>query len=373
MAKKTRPGAVSNLHQSYSGFTKGYRDIDGKYSSSLTRRRRLRTALKTALIAFAALLLVAVGFFVTDTLLAVSDLPPSDGSSIQTPAVTTAPATEPSSAVPTQPPKAALGTVHGLYADSAVLGGGSALESFIQKAKAQNANTALIDFKRSDGSLAFPCTHALAKQSNAAANAYQNAAQSIRTLQDNGIRVMARIFCYQDAPLARLRRADAVHYRQTDSLWLDNAADAGGQPWLNPYSAAVNEYLCALVSETAALGVDSILLDAVQFADGSAQAGFPGETAQGAKSRNQTLLDFVAQAKQAAGRKPLLCKMIVSAVLGTPSAQYGGSDLWNARADAFFVPAKPAQAAHLAALSGKVPIIPFAAERPDDFDQYIAY
>jgi len=274
--------------------------------------------------------------------------------------------------VPTQPPKAALGAVQGLYADSAILGGGSALQSFLQNAKAQNANAALIDVKRNDGTLAFPCDHALAKQSDAAAKAYQNAAQSIRTLQDNGIKVMARIYCYQDAPLARLRRADAVHYRQTDSLWLDNAVGAGGQPWLNPYSAAVNEYLLALVKEAAALGADVIVLDALQFANGSEVAGFPGETAQGAKSRNQTLLDFISQAKQAANGKPLLCKMLASAALSGSDGRYGG-DLWAAEADAFFIPATAAQLPQLAALAGKGTIVPFAAARPDGFEHFVIY
>lgn len=46
----------------------------------------------------------------------------------------------------------------------------------------------------------------------------------------------------------------AIHYRdaenpQSDYLWLDAAANAGGKPWLNPYAASAVDYISGLIEE----------------------------------------------------------------------------------------------------------------------------
>ena len=57
----------------------------------------------------------------------------------------------------------------------------------------------------------------------------------------------------------------AVRYQDTDYFWLDAAADAGGKPWLNPYSEGAAGYITALIDEVRAMGFEQVWLTGVQF------------------------------------------------------------------------------------------------------------
>ena len=61
----------------------------------------------------------------------------------------------------------------------------------------------------------------------------------VSALKDAGLTPVAAICAFQDPIAARADRTMAIHYRdaenpQSDYLWLDAAANAGGKPWLNP-------------------------------------------------------------------------------------------------------------------------------------------
>ena len=64
---------------------------------------------------------------------------------------------------------------------------------------------------------------------------------------------------------AYVDRSLAVRYQDTDYFWLDAAADAGGKPWLNPYSDGSVAYITALIDEVRAMGFEQVWLTGVQF------------------------------------------------------------------------------------------------------------
>lgn len=272
------------------------------------------------------------GIFCHDTLLGISDsevkttVAPgkSDKGNKGGSNDTTAPAATPQSSGEL---KARVGNV-------SLLAGGSELDSYIASLKSAGQNAVVIDFKDASGYLSYPSSIAAVKDKTPSSKAQTNAAQSIKKLQQSGIKVVARIYCFKDSQMPRVDRTTAVHYNKTQTIWLDNEASKGGKPWLNPYSEAARNYLLEVVKEVKNLGVDVILLDGVQFPDlNSKIATFDGE---GSVSRNAVLVNFVNSCVSACSGTPVICAMKGEAAAGGSSAIYNGS-LWSANAYAFAV------------------------------------
>lgn len=120
---------------------------------------------------------------------------------------------------------------------------------------AQGGNAALFDMKPDRGLLSF-----VSAQEIAAANGVnpedegRNAA--IRSLNaQEGLYTVARISCFRDDALPKLRPDLGV--RSPVGNW----RDGGGSRWLNASCADARQYITALCLELAGLGFDEILLD----------------------------------------------------------------------------------------------------------------
>ncbi len=368
MARKKRYGSERNFHTSYMGFSKKYASSTSQ-NLQFTRRKNRQSILELVILALAVLVMLAVGFFVTDVLLKLSEKPPEAETTVQGETNGTSATEVPTTTAP--PRDAKLGNIAGLYCSPASFRSDSALNSLAAKAKRENRSTVLLELKDREGRLAFPSGNETAQVIGAAANALVDCKERVAQLKQQGLQVFGRIYCFQDPLAAGARRDMAVHYGTGDSLWLDNKSSAGGKPWLNPFSEAAQEYLLDLVRECAALGVDALVLDALQFGQGGlSKAGFPGEdTAE--RSRNAALNTFVEKVKQAAGGVPVICYMESAAARGQVSEQYDG-DLWSCKADAFLVPLKPAEFAGIAQFPKGKKAIVFSTQQPGSGD-YILY
>lgn len=323
-------------HRSITAFSKHAAGGSKRRKSYTERRRNKIVGIVLACVLGAAVVFTAA-FFVTDTLLGISDAniettqkaekdnkgnkdKNNKGGSNDT----TAPAATPQSSGEL---KARVGNV-------SLLAGGSGLDSYIASLKSAGQNAVVIDFKDASGYLSYPSSIAAVKDKTPSSKAQTNAAQSIKKLQQSGIKVVARIYCFKDSQMPRVDRTTAVHYNKTQTIWLDNEASKGGKPWLNPYSEAARNYLLEVVKEVKNLGVDVILLDGVQFPDlNSKIATFDGE---GSVSRNAVLVNFVNSCVSACSGTPVICAMKGEAAAGGSSAIYNGS-LWSANAYAFAV------------------------------------
>lgn len=318
-------------HRSITEFSKNAAGGSKRRKSYSERRRNRTVGIVLACILGAAAVFTAA-FFVTDTLLGISD------SEVETTVApgksdkgnkggsndTTAPAANPQSSGEL---KARVGNV-------SLLAGGSGLDSYIASLKSAGQNAVVIDFKDASGYLSYPSSIAAVKDKTPSSKAQANAAQSIKKLQQSGIKVVARIYCFKDTQMPRIDRTMAVHYNKTQMIWLDNEASKGGKPWLNPYSQTAQNYLLEVVKEVKNLGVDAILLDGVQFPDlNSNVATFDGE---GSVSRNAVLVNFVNSCVSACSGTPVICAMKGEAAAGGSSDIYNGS-LWSANVSAFAV------------------------------------
>ena len=315
-------------HRSITAFSKHAAGGSKRRKSYTERRRNKIVGIVLACILGAAVVFTAA-FFVTDTLLGISD------ANIETTQKaekdnkggkndTTVPADNHQTSAEI---KARVGNV-------SLLAGGSGLDQFVSSLKSAGQNAVVIDFKDVSGYLSYPSSIAAVKDKAPSSKAQANAAASVKKIQQSGIKVVARIYCFKDTQMPRIDRTMAVHYNKTQMIWLDNEASKGGKPWLNPYSQTAQNYLLEVVKEVKNLGVDAILLDGVQFPDlNSNVATFDGE---GSVSRNAVLVNFVNSCVSACSGTPVICAMKGEAAAGGSSDIYNGS-LWSANASAFAV------------------------------------
>lgn len=131
-----------------------------------------------------------------------------------------------------------------------------------QNLASQGVGYAVVPCKDSQGYVYYQSSVATA-QSSVSATTFDAAA--VQALKDAGITPIASICAFRDPLAPYVDRSMAVRYQNTDYFWLDAAADAGGKPWLNPYSDGAVNYITALIDEVRAMGFEQVWLTGVQF------------------------------------------------------------------------------------------------------------
>lgn len=319
--------------QNASSFQDNYpRARRNRYRRRYSRSAKVRRVKQSIAAACGFLLLIGLGFFIASTFMDISKKPVP---------VTTLPTeqTVQSSEKATEAPKPAKQSpvTAAIYLPEKISRNPSQLNSFLDNAQKIGATAVVITVKREDGTLAYQSQTESAKRTASVKDAVDIPA-IIKTIQSKNIKVIAHIQCFRD-PLAsyRLSKQAYVHYKNTDTPWVDNAPDKGGKRWMNPYSEEAQNYLLEIISEVSAMGVDEIFLDSVQFPSGFglSSATYPGESESG-KSRNQILKIFISKASRSAGAVPLCVNVTANSALNGDEKLYGGSLLDSK--DALFSP-----------------------------------
>lgn len=204
------------------------------------------------------------------------------------------------------------------------LSGGISYSLFKTQLINGKANAVVIDFKSADGSLTYKTGVEKARQIGADSAASENAIKVISQLKNDGYRIIARIYCFEDTLAASMMLPAAVT-EQDGSVWLDKSAQDDGNPWLNPYSDEAREYLLNIIAESVNLGADMVLLCSVSFPDSERidRAVFRGE-AESIESRNSVLHSFVADAATVCGNTPVAVYLDADSALNGNNTLYGG-------------------------------------------------
>ncbi len=279
---------------------------------------------------------VTAGYFLTDLLLNISELPKET----VTQAVTDAEKSTKAQTTAQAPQPAVISSnMKAVWINADSLSSTDSMKSEIENVKAQGGNAVIVDFKDSSGYLCYDSSLEEMATTEADANAYDAVSDCIALCRVNDIDVIARIFCFKD-PLAAgaFKGAMAINYMgNIGMLWLDRSYANGGKPWLNPYSDAAQQYLFDIIKEVCALGVDGVLIDGVQYPSaGLTKATFEGEDEEGALTRNAALVDFIERAIVAAEDTALICMVDGEAAISGTSQIYDGTIL-NSTAKVFAV------------------------------------
>ncbi|MEG0178125.1 MAG: putative glycoside hydrolase [Oscillospiraceae bacterium] len=133
--------------------------------------------------------------------------------------------------------------------------------------KADGFCAAVLELKDARGFIYYQSAIPIAQDSLSASTV--DAAAVAKAFTDNGITPIASISAFKDASAPRTDKNIAVTYQdQKEFLWLNNKAEAGGVPWLNPYSDGAVTYITDILNEVLTAGFKEVILSGVQFPSG---------------------------------------------------------------------------------------------------------
>lgn len=228
--------------------------------------RRVLTGVLALAVLFAVGWLIgpAVIDFGTSTWYSLKAGSEGSGSSASAPSAPASESVPEATPEPQPTPEPAMEPGEGGWAFVSISGLSSAEQaaSTAQSLAAEGVRYAVVPCKDSQGYVYYQSAVATA-QSNISATTFDAAA--VQALKEAGIIPVASICAFRDPLAPYVDRNMAVRYQDTEYFWLDAAADAGGKPWLNPYSDGAVGYITALIDEARAMGFEQIWLTGVQF------------------------------------------------------------------------------------------------------------
>ncbi|MBX3227352.1 MAG: hypothetical protein KIT84_34550 [Labilithrix sp.] len=148
------------------------------------------------------------------------------------------------------------GVMKGLYVRGATAGG-RGYTGFLDRVAAHGMNAIVLDVKDYDGLLTFPSKVELANEAGAVKRPpMKSYARAVRFAHERGIRVVARVSCFNDQLMAKAHPGMAIR-------GISGHVYRNG--WLDPKSERAQEYVLDLVKEAIDNGADEVQLDYVRF------------------------------------------------------------------------------------------------------------
>lgn len=278
------------VRKSYYTFSKEY--PAGKIDTGQVRRRsrsRKKTVVTVLLLAVLFCAVLAATFFWTDLSLKISNRP------IETETQAAA-VTNEDGAIRTI---LNAGDVRALWVPVQTIADRTSVRKSIKQLRHLDCDSVILDFKTQDGHLLYASLEQAALLAKCSLFSNDTVRTAIKQYQNAGIRVIARVFCFEDPLIAARNPAYAVTYMDTQVPWLDKKEEAGGKAWLNPYSGKARAYLLSLLKEISAFQLSGVILESVCFPDSDNldSATFPGES--GGAARSGVLTRFLEKARNA--------------------------------------------------------------------------
>lgn len=232
-----------------------------------------------------------------------------------------------------------------VYLPAAVLADDALLNETLESIRGTDLNTVLVDIKDSNGNILYNTANRQAAGWGAVAEAPLDLRALSERLNDEKLMLAVRMFAFQDGIAASSDRDNAIRYQDTEWLWLDNAQELGGKPWLNPYSEEAKQYITSLALESAEMGARLVILESFQFPTGSeANANF-GPRA-GVVARGDILKNYMAELSAKLREKGTRTAFYLTAASLAQEAEnesrYGGGPLYIA-GDTVVIGALPSQ------------------------------
>lgn len=287
---------------------------------------RKRVPVKAIAWSVGAVLLVLFSYMGTKYIL--EDLPKKqEGSSSSTTSATKPPATtSTTSPADTSEPVTDPGKeIRGVYVLPKLFKEEAALDTTIAEAKKAGMNAFIFDLKNEQGRLLYQSATEIAldiKSAEENALPLDTLQSAVAKMKKQGIKPVARLYAFQD-PYAPQRLQTARIYTDGPggATWHDDDPRKGGKAWLNPYKEDAHRYVIELIQEIQDAGIDTVMLDGVQFPNKTYRAYF-GNTKL---SWSEILQQFITKAQTSMGEGKLILSTPGLAAVGDGSTPFGGS------------------------------------------------
>ena len=140
------------------------------------------------------------------------------------------------------------------------------IDAFINLATSQGDKAFMVELKTSDGLIWYNSALESVKEYNAFAAQTIDLKAVAEKFEQNGLSLVVKLHTFKDSVAPAIERNNTFKFKGDGNYkWLDNAADDGGKPWLNPYKSKAVEYNLNIVSEVLNCGVKHIIVDSVIF------------------------------------------------------------------------------------------------------------
>lgn len=260
----------------------------------------------------------------------------------QTQSESEAPVSQPESSADESEPEPEVRTgqtvfpLRAVYLPHAIAADNTRLDAFLDGLSGGEVNAVMVDIKDKQGSVLFHTQNPQAVKWEAVAQNALDLSGISAKLAEKNLQLIVRANAFNDSLAAKAGRENAIYYQNSEWLWLDEAAEKGGKPWLNPYAAGSQEYISSLALEAVEAGAVLVVLEGVQFPPGSGTNATFGAEAAGV-SRQQVLRGFLEELSANLAEKNARLSAYVSTTILTQQAEmelyYGGNPVVGFNSD----------------------------------------
>ncbi len=260
-------------------------------------------------------------FYASDEAFLVTTVPETSVSSEASVTQASAPAASPSPSPSAAPVQAAVkgGCLHLSVSDI------SSIDSLRSRlSSVEGCTSVAIPLKTTGGDVNYASQISSAQLSGAVSSDI-SLSEIVSAITEKGLTPVAEISTVADNiyPVTYKKAAYQFEDGYTGE-WLDNKAEAGGKPWLSPFSPVAQDYLCALVDEITSSGIKSVICTDNYFPPfREKDLGYIGEIVKSPERYKGLtgLVNMLAQTASANGGKVML--------------EVSASDIINSSAEVF--------------------------------------
>lgn len=172
----------------------------------------------------------------------------------------------PPAAEPEQPSE--LTSSKTAYLNNQTVADPQAFSQALQQAAEQGYDSILFDLKSQDGTVHYTIDYNEPVNARVTAEHPIDLQQTAQQILDAGLMPVASIYTFHDNIYPLADNSASTYYMDSDVLWVDDAPDKGGKPWIDPFTQSGQDYIRHIIDDAIEAGFQKIILQEVQFPEG---------------------------------------------------------------------------------------------------------
>lgn len=229
----------------------------------------------------------------------------------------------PPAAEPEQPSE--LTSSKTAYLNNQMVADPQAFSQALQQAVEQGYDSILFDLKSQDGTVHYTIDYNEPVNARVTAEHPIDLQQTAQQILDAGLMPVASIYTFHDNIYPLADNSASTYYMDSDVLWVDDAPDKGGKPWIDPFTQSGQDYIRHIIDDAIEAGFQKIILQEVQFPEGYSLDMIDYGT-HASDDKHAFLAQYIEQMTAYAAQQGVeLSAMFPSSrLLGTNTAMYFG-------------------------------------------------
>lgn len=154
------------------------------------------------------------------------------------------------------------------YLNNQTVADPQAFSQALQQAVEQGYDSILFDLKSQDGTVHYTIDYNEPVNARVTAEHPIDLQQTAQQILEAGLMPVASIYTFHDNIYPLADNSASTYYMDSDVLWVDDAPDKGGKPWIDPFTQSGQDYIRHIIDDAIEAGFQKIILQEVQFPEG---------------------------------------------------------------------------------------------------------